>query len=538
MPYTTASQEQKDAVATMIGKMMQPAIPPTNNSFTLGWDVVASYADKQINNLLSTRHSKKGSGMLSNLILNTEDWDPIGEETFTTTYNLNFGAPLLQFDSHATGEPMCSIQMKIVSSTKQIHDKAPKPIPDGWKLQLNNIPLATARGMVSEGGEIKGGVENIVPGDKPIHFKGTEEEHCHVVLGFHLNKDKLKVKVISPDSSKPEDKSLGFMKTSFQEGFLEFFTGNNGKTALSYSIASVNNIESPGYIDLKPVKFQFATFSQGDVGIISIFIHVNGGFIDGKTEGLQSMWQAQWLQNNTQPIPDRFTASLILSSEMIHRVLLQPGFRKSNWEASNDTKSHEICNKIQARSGAIWQLPKQQHNYGNSEFHVEGPTINLRDFPMYMTIVQSNPASSPDVYAYWKIDQEIKWKAVHQFIPNQAGSIKAAFRLCDTKDFDKHRKMDIDITLDDDSFGINLQLNTNNFRMDQNEPNALDWDTWKKGMKGIWTSAPNVKISSIGLGFLRTTNILTPDARAIDFNEEIGLRAPKDIVLVGDVLEY
>lgn len=57
-------------------------------------------------------------------------------------------------------------------------------------------------------------------------------------------------------------------------------------------------------------------------------------------------------------------------------------------------------------------------------------------------------------------------------------------------------------------------------------------------MEGIWTSAPNVKISSIGLGFLRTTNILTPDARAIDFNEEIGLRAPKDIVLVGDVLEY
>ncbi|KAJ6127748.1 hypothetical protein N7471_008965 [Penicillium samsonianum] len=448
MPYTTASQEQKDAVAPMIGKMMPTCHSAHQQLFHAG-----------------TRHSKKGSGMLSNLILNTEDWDPIGEETFTTTYNLNFGAPLLQFDSHATGETMRSIQMKIVSGTKQIHDKAPKPIPDGWKLQLNNIPLATARGMVSEGGEIKGGVENIVPGDKPIHFKSTEEEHCHVVLGFHLNKDKLKVKVISPDSSKPEDKSLGFMKTSFQEGFLEFFTGNNGKTALGYSIASVNNIERPGYIDLKPVKFQFATFSQGDVGTISIFIHVNGGFVDGKTEGLQSMWQAQWLQNNTQPIPDRFTASLILSSEMIHR---------SNWEASNDTKSHEIYNKIQARSGAIWQLPKQQHNYGNSEFHVEGPTINMRDFPMYMTIVQSNPASSPDVYAYWKIDQEIKWKAIHQFIPNQAGSIKAAFRLCDTKDFDKHRKMDIDITVDDESFGINLQLNTNNFRMDQNEPNAID----------------------------------------------------------------
>ncbi|KAJ5193562.1 hypothetical protein N7449_009704 [Penicillium cf. viridicatum] len=74
--------------------------------------------------------------------------------------------------------------------------------------------------------------------------------------------------------------------------------------------------------------------------------------------------------------------------------------------------------------------------------------------------------------------------------------------------------------------------------MDQSESNAIDYKTRKKGMAGIWTSAPNVKTSGIGLGFLCTTNILTPDARVVDFNEEIGLRAPRDIVLVGDVLEY
>ncbi|KAJ5463801.1 hypothetical protein N7475_008745 [Penicillium sp. IBT 31633x] len=538
MPYTTASQQQKDAVATMIGKMMKPTNPPTNNSFTLGWDVVASYSDKQINKLLSTRHQKKGSGMLSSLGLKVEDWDPIGEETFTTTYDLRFGAPLLQFDSHATGEPMCSIQMEIISGTKQIRDKDPKPIPAGWKLQLHNIPLATARGKVSEGGQIEGGVENIVPGDKPVHFQGANEDYCHVVLGFHLNKDKLKVEAISPDPLNPKDKSLGFMKTSFQEGFLDFFTGNNGKTALSYSIASVNNVESPGYIDLKPVKFQFATFSKGDLGIISIFIHVNGGFADGTTEGLQSLWQAQWLQNNTQPIPEHFTASLILSSEMIHRVLLQPGFRKSNWEAKNNTKSTDICNKVEARSREIWRISKQQHNYGNSEFHVDGADINLHNFPMYMTISQNNAAGSPEVSAYWKITQSFNWKAVHPILSDDTGTVNANFRLCDPNNFDQPRHMETHITLDDETFGIDLQLNTSNFRMDQKEENGINYETWRKGMEGLWTSAPNVKISSIGLGFLRTTNILTPDARVIDFNEEIGLKAPKDFVLVGDVLDY
>jgi hypothetical protein len=64
MPHAIASQRRKDAVAFMIGKMMKPTHPPTNNSFTLGWDVVASYAETEFKNLLSIRHQKKESGML------------------------------------------------------------------------------------------------------------------------------------------------------------------------------------------------------------------------------------------------------------------------------------------------------------------------------------------------------------------------------------------------------------------------------------------------------------------------------------------
>ncbi|KAF4772098.1 hypothetical protein N7455_009091 [Penicillium solitum] len=89
--------------------------------------------------------------------------------------------------------------------------------------------------------------------------------------------------------------------------------------------------------------------------------------------------------------------------------------------------------------------------------------------------------------------------------------------------------MDINIT--------NLTLDNGNFGMDQNDPNAIDYKTCEKGMAGIWTSAPNVKISGIVLlGFVCTYKILTPDARVIDFNEEICLRASKDVILVGDVL--
>ena len=134
---------------------------------------------------------------------------------------------------------------------------------------------------------------------------------------------------------------------------------------------------------------------------------------------------------------------------------------------------------------------------------------------MYITIVQSNPSGNHDVYTSWRVDEGTKWKAIDPILPDDTGSMKALFRHCDKADFDKHRKMDINISLGDHAFGINLTLDTGSFRVYQSEPNAIDYKKYKKGMADIWTSAPNVKISGIGIGFLCTTKIHSPDARVI-----------------------
>lgn len=73
---------------------------------------------------------------------------------------------------------------------------------------------------------------------------------------------------------------------------------------------------------------------------------------------------------------------------------------------------------------------REQPNYGKSEFHVDGPSINLHDF-MYMTIVQSNPAGNPSVYAYLRIGEGIQWEAVHSLLSDDTGFIKVLFSLCD-----------------------------------------------------------------------------------------------------------
>ena len=278
--------------------------------------------------------------------------------------------------------------------------------------------------------------------------------------------------------------------------------------------------------------------------VLSIFIQVRGGASGAVSEGLQSRWQAQWLNNNTQPIPKGFTASLILWSEMIHMVLLQPGFANSKWTASNISPPNEACNKVQARSSEKWTVEAQDYKYhATSNFHVDGFDLPLKDFPMELEIRQDDAYGSPTAYVFWSIKQRVHYRATGKalgLIDNTVwaeGHVDTLYRLCDPTNYENARKMDLKIGLNDEAFTLDLQLKTDQFRMDQKEDNDIDFETWQKGMHGLWTKAPQVSLSSIGLGFLRTTNLLMPGKEVIDFNEGIGLKVPKDFVLVGDILK-
>ena len=215
MGHTNATIAQKDAVATMIQKMKKPAVPPQGMSFTLGWDVVASYSEEQINTLLANRHAKDQSGMLNKLSMDVDSYNPLTDDTYIAHYELKFGPPLLQFDARATGEPMCSIRMELLSGTEKLADNPTRDMKPGWIIQLNNIPLASARGEMSEGGEIKGNPD-VVPGDKAVQFDYSKLDQQHVVLGFHINKEKLVVEAIPPANMDPKALRTGYLKGDFQ----------------------------------------------------------------------------------------------------------------------------------------------------------------------------------------------------------------------------------------------------------------------------------------------------------------------------------
>ena len=534
----------------MIQNMMDARVRPENMSFTLGWDVIASYSEEQINQLLADRHKKDDSKMLQDLKIDVKRYDPESEETYDAHYMLKFGPPFLQFDARATGEPMCSLRMEILSGTEQQEfDAKFKAVTPGWSLQLNNVPLASARGELSEGGEIMGDPD-LVPGDRAVNFNYGEKHQQHVVLGFHMATEKLVVEAIPPEGTDLSTKNSAFQKIDLQQKFRDFFVGDS-KRDLSYSIASVNNASNSKAVELTPEKFQFATFATGKTGttsdmqVLSIFLQVLGGSKSGRTEALQSSWQAQWVDNSTQPIPKGFTTSLILSSRMIHNVLLKAGFERSGWTTDDKSPSDRALNKISARSSERWVVTEQDYPYDStSKFHVDGFEMSLSDFPMELEIRQDDASGSPNAYVYWEINQTVHFRAsrreafVFQDTTLLQGDINTRYRLCDQNDITKFRKMDTKVVLDDESFSLDLNLKPNDFRIDQSEPpHEIDYGTWRRGMDGLWTRAPKVSISSIGLGFLRTTNLLTPGKEVIDFNEDIGLKAPKDFVLFGEILK-
>lgn len=82
---------------------------------------------------------------------------------------------------------------------------------------------------------------------------------------------------------------------------------------------------------------------------------------------------------------------------------------------------------------------------------------------------------------------------------------------------------------------LDFKLQTKGFRMDQPERNPIEYDVWGKGMEGLWIWAPDVEVEAFEIDFLYATNLLMPGQHVIDFNKEVGVRIPYDLLLVGDV---
>lgn len=379
---TSATKEQQDNVAYMIDKMMNPTIAPTDMSYTLGWDVIASYSEVQINALLARRHAANTSAkMLKEVQLDVKQRDRRTKKFYTTSYKLKFGPPKLQFNSRSISGPSCSMVMDILEGTETI-DGETNPIDKGFALKLSGIPLGTASGKLVDG-NVQGDTA-IRPGQKTVHFDYDEDQEAHVVLDFPLASDGMTITCEATDPSAAA--TSPYAADDFQAAFKTFFLDPTQVSALSYSIASVNNTSPKGTRnDLEPQSFQFASFAQGSeargdaVTILSIFIQTKGGASTGQREGLQASWAAQWINNGMSPIPTGFTASLILSASLVYNQLLKPGLGRSSWTCEPLSSKSGI--ELRACNDGWFRASNESFPYSKkSSLWMEGFDIELKVF--------------------------------------------------------------------------------------------------------------------------------------------------------------
>lgn len=101
--------------------------------------------------------------------------------------------------------------------------------------------------------------------------------------------------------------------------------------------------------------------------------------------------------------------------------------------------------------------------------------------------------------------------------------------------------------LTDETFDLEFGIPSDAWAVDfEQTPGSKEWDdaleidpperVWDNVKDKIRSYTPSFDVRGMGLNFLRTTNLLTPDQQVIDFNEEIGVRIPRDFVLLGDII--
>ncbi|RSL47245.1 hypothetical protein CEP54_013484 [Fusarium duplospermum] len=538
------TEKRKNAVGEMVKAMQHPKHKREDISFTMGWDVVITYSESQINSLLEKRYNENKTKILHTLEMTVDLPQSYKKTPDRTQYVLKLGPPLLEFESTDGAQPLCSIKMRVIEGTITKHGGNPRKSKPGWMIRLGQIPLASAKGTVSQG-KLQGN-PTLTPAPDAIKFDPKKDETQHVLLAFELNAS-LTVEAFPEDPESHNAEDAAFTNLEFRKAFREYFTkpaNSQDRLSLSYAIASVNNQPDDRAPELRPVKFQFATFSTQDKNksLFSIFLDVAGGPNSGQSDMLQDRWAKQWKDEGIVPVPEGFSATVMFSSAFFNTVILKNGLSKSGWAVEDVSPKDQPYSKIECRNTGTFEILERNITWKEwCKFHMDGAQIPLSKYPLGLTIRQDSEFETPNIHGFWKITHDLSWQNLLMGsieVRSGQGNIAGRWHICDKNDFSKAQNLDTNMSLTDEALNVDLTLKTQGFiQPDYDLTSSVDNKTCELALTELSAQAPKVK-ASFGIGFLRTTNLLFPGGNAIDIDRNIGIRAPKDIILFGDVMKY
>jgi len=577
-------QQRVTALNENIAKMCKGK--QKDDGFTFGWDVVVSYSEEQINGLLKSKWEKTDSKIIKKIEMKSLVYNEDTEVQETVVRTLELGAPMIRFNGGAISEPALELHMPIKSGYREKErangerygNKIQMPV-DAFLVRLTGIRLGTVAGKYEE---VKGQSDPPVKSSqKSCVFSsnvaaGKNVEVAWVVLDIPIEGDNLGVNLdVTLQPSNVDYQKANTMVNSILGSLTDYFKKPREKIdKLSYALATVKNTPLVGKdnknitVDLTPKQFRMATFANdaaGQMRCLSLFIETASGKNAGVTDNLQTIWPAAWINSDkATPIPNGYTASILFNSDLIFNAIIKPGFEKGgDWKVEPRDTTKEGGVAFVTKKLKPWNTSGFVHKYeatfNNCEVVVDPFSKDLSNDPASIHIWQKVTNGQPEAHIDWTFTTESEWVDGTQDpkwwnLGDRAGfgsdNIRTTYTFNDDVPL-KSTVTDKTFEFDIDTDGMRNKWKFTDESIDRTGAwyeRAGKWianlitagppdDVNNKRKEWMKSLKPDIDFPEVGMGFFLTTNLLLPGAKVISLDSVAGLRFPRDIMLVGDVVQ-
>ncbi|KAL3468736.1 hypothetical protein BJX99DRAFT_242816 [Aspergillus californicus] len=516
---------------------------------TNGWDVIVSYDEGKINNLLKTA---QGHGPTQFPDLEVEAYDPFTGEMVKTVYKLKVSNPVLQFHSDLRS---ADLEYDLSGNF------GPKStsVPPNTKMTLG-VAVANLEGVVStdvgdSGFKPNEGQVHPQPGERykqaPNYVVKIGES---VTRGICLVFRDTTVKVTNP-STDPIVKGI----VNRLSGDIPIATADHlHKSTYYYFIAGVGapppQVRDSTMVTLQPKSVCF-TLLAGDTqlklpGALIMWIGVEGGNYNGQEPGGSSSPTFHPDTLNVNPIPLENTASIIFSHDLIAREFIKKALEDRFDEVQILSRKGEEGMKFSGkmRNKRIYiptRNDKTENAVGFVLDYFEGvdftPNMPETTIKISPTTGTSNTDSSSITLTYKSDVKKVKWTRSRfdgQSYSNKSGDVNLQFGLNGVGWWEGG---------DRNQIHLNFRRN-NDIRVDASAEKPPWWAPAGSGQlpshykKLTMTLDLDIAIGS--LDYFLTTNLLFPgqhvfiaDSPTPDADNNHGLAVPRDLILTGQITD-
>jgi hypothetical protein len=489
---------------------LQELAPPTKDELLAqmakgeaanGWDIVSSYSVDALNKVLAAAYT--AGALQAEVSFSTQRQDPITGSNFTLQYQLTLGSPTIAFVAGQSGSALLTMPLLKGSYiiTPEGGPAKSGDLPAGYNI-IASVPLAaiTGDGQVATSGNV-------------ITFKPGGAATASIVLHFKTSAGTGTQFSISPV---PEPKVHDLLDTYLLPVMQQYFAEQVNE--LDYTLTGVAAHLGRDVV-IVPKSFVFAS----DVGILSLYIlSVNSGGAEGNPRP-----SFQPGGDEILPVPQGYTASIVLSRDFIKKVYLEPALNKLGRVEYDETQPGGITIKFYKNQAPLDYNPS---HLGHYQLHIDTLTVDWGNLPFFIRFFNNTVTVS------WSFSQSLHW-STDSIDPGTGDDIRedgttgvninlpaVSSTLSGSSDAD----ITLSFAIDPSQYQISTQGTTS-------------WLSSGPGIADVLTNylqgaaATSLTFNFGGLNYFTVANLLFPAGHKFTIDSAVGLNVPEDLILFGDI---